>query len=436
MTRIAAARPGAPAGALPGRGGGRGARRPLPPLPRGRAPGAASDRPHALPRVPPRAPRARAAGGASCIASRRTRPPSGATTSRGSASLCPVSGTTARWLGARRRARPRALAAHDPPGRRARGGAGRRPPAGALRDQRHGPGGALQPRRRRPDPAGGGLPPDLPRARGARSSPTRPISSPSSCAGWRPPRAGSGGGASSGVAFVEEAAPLDGYSEVPRLVAAFREAGIRAVRGTAARAPPRAGRRAAPRRGGRRRLPGPGAGGSGAAGAPAGSTASSTASMRAPCCRASRASSARRVSSSASSARRSRASSRRPSAGSSAGPCRGRGSSGPGGRRIRRAAGWTCRSSRGARGSGLLIKPNVGSSGAGILLGREAGPARWEARIARALREPGRWVVQARRPGTRRPVLYLRGGRAHAGAVLLLPGPLLRSRGPRPPLSG
>jgi hypothetical protein len=63
----------------------------------------------------------------------------------------------------------------------------------------------------------------------------------------------------------------------------------------------------------------------------------------------------------------------------------------------------------------LLIKPNVGSSGAGMLLGREAGAARWEARIARALREPGRWVVQARRPGTRRPMVYLRNGRAHAG---------------------
>jgi hypothetical protein len=63
----------------------------------------------------------------------------------------------------------------------------------------------------------------------------------------------------------------------------------------------------------------------------------------------------------------------------------------------------------------LLIKPNVGSSGEGVLLGREAGPARWEARINRALREPGRWVVQARRPGTRRPMLYLRAGRAYAG---------------------
>jgi hypothetical protein len=63
----------------------------------------------------------------------------------------------------------------------------------------------------------------------------------------------------------------------------------------------------------------------------------------------------------------------------------------------------------------LLIKPNVGSSGTGVLLGREAGPARWEARIDRAVREPGRWVVQARRPGTRRWMVYLRGGRAYTG---------------------
>jgi hypothetical protein len=35
-----------------------------------------------------------------------------------------------------------------------------------------------------------------------------------------------------GVAFVEEAGPVDGYSEVPRLVTAFRAAGIRAERGT------------------------------------------------------------------------------------------------------------------------------------------------------------------------------------------------------------
>ncbi|MBI3455926.1 MAG: hypothetical protein HY002_09090 [Candidatus Rokubacteria bacterium] len=63
----------------------------------------------------------------------------------------------------------------------------------------------------------------------------------------------------------------------------------------------------------------------------------------------------------------------------------------------------------------LLIKPNVGSSGEGILLGRETSAARWEARIARALREPGVWVVQARRPGSRRRMVYLRDGVAHTG---------------------
>lgn len=63
----------------------------------------------------------------------------------------------------------------------------------------------------------------------------------------------------------------------------------------------------------------------------------------------------------------------------------------------------------------LLIKPNVGSSGEAILLGREASAAQWEARIARALREPGAWVVQERRPGTRRMMVYLRNGVAHAG---------------------
>lgn len=64
---------------------------------------------------------------------------------------------------------------------------------------------------------------------------------------------------------------------------------------------------------------------------------------------------------------------------------------------------------------GLLIKPNLGSSGGGILLGREARPAAWEARVERALREPGAWVVQTRRPGTRRPMVYLRAGRAFHG---------------------
>jgi hypothetical protein len=65
--------------------------------------------------------------------------------------------------------------------------------------------------------------------------------------------------------------------------------------------------------------------------------------------------------------------------------------------------------------SRLVIKPNVGSSGEGILLGGEVPARAWEARIARALREPGAWVVQERRPATPRPMLYLRSGRAFAG---------------------
>jgi hypothetical protein len=67
------------------------------------------------------------------------------------------------------------------------------------------------------------------------------------------------------------------------------------------------------------------------------------------------------------------------------------------------------------RRAGLLIKPNVGSSGEGVLLGREAPAARWVRRIDRALREPGAWVVQERRPGTRRAMVYLRDGAAYAG---------------------
>jgi hypothetical protein len=63
----------------------------------------------------------------------------------------------------------------------------------------------------------------------------------------------------------------------------------------------------------------------------------------------------------------------------------------------------------------LLIKPNVGSSGSGLLLGQEAGTARWDARISRALRQPGRWVVQDRRPGTCRTMVYLRNGRPYTG---------------------
>jgi hypothetical protein len=65
--------------------------------------------------------------------------------------------------------------------------------------------------------------------------------------------------------------------------------------------------------------------------------------------------------------------------------------------------------------SRLVVKPNVGSSGEGVLLGGEVSTHAWEARITRALREPGAWVVQERRPATPRPMLYLRNGRAFAG---------------------
>lgn len=61
----------------------------------------------------------------------------------------------------------------------------------------------------------------------------------------------------------------------------------------------------------------------------------------------------------------------------------------------------------------LLIKPNRGSGGEGILLGREASASRWVGRIERALGEPGRWVVQERVPAARRPMVYLQGGEIH-----------------------
>ena len=156
------------------------------------------------------------------------------------------------------------------------------------------------------------------RARRAPSA-TRPISWLSSCAGSGAAARRLGRRRLRGVAFVEDAAPLDGYSEVPRLVAAFR----------GGRHPRRAGHRrpsSAVTRGGVRLRDmavdvvyrdlaledlGTPAG-------PARSTASSTASMPARSCRAWRASSARRGCSSSRAPRGRRASSRPPSAGSCA----------------------------------------------------------------------------------------------------------------------
>lgn len=61
----------------------------------------------------------------------------------------------------------------------------------------------------------------------------------------------------------------------------------------------------------------------------------------------------------------------------------------------------------------LVIKPNRGSGGEGILFGSEVTPSRWERAIDRALREKSRWVVQARVPAARRPMAYLQNGEIH-----------------------
>ena len=220
-----------------------------------------------------------------------------------------------------------------------------------------------------------------------------------------------------GVAFVEDAAPLDGYSEVPRLVAAVRASGLAAVRGTAADLRlTRSGvrlrdmavdvvyrdlaledTRPAGEAPGARRLPRP-------------------LRRAGRCCRAWPASSARRgcwnTFGHPAAARLFTRAERRllDRVVPWTRVLGARVTEDPAGRRIDLPEYVRRRRER------LLIKPNVGSSGTGMLLGREAGSARWDARIARALREPGRWVVQARRPGTRRPVVYLRRGLAHAGS--------------------
>ena len=217
-----------------------------------------------------------------------------------------------------------------------------------------------------------------------------------------------------GVAFVEDSAPVDGYSEIPRLVAAFRAAGIRAEQGTVwelrrgrhgvrLRDMPvdvvyrdltfeDAGRPARPTLEGFLARFDAGAVVPGVSGEFAHKGLLEALG--------------------------------RPELGALFTPAERR--------VLRRAVPWTRvlgpRTSEDPRGrridllefvrrgrERLLIKPNVGSSGGGMLLGREAGAARWDARIDRAMREPGRWVVQVRRPGTRRRMLYLRAGRAYVG---------------------
>jgi hypothetical protein len=187
---------------------------------------------------------------------------------------------------------------------------------------------------------------------------------------------------------------------------------------------------------GRHGLPGSRARGHRAADAAGARRLPRSASTPARACRAYRASSPTRRCSSASGGPNSRPCSRWRSTGCSAGPCPGPACSERGTRRTRPVGRSTSRSSCGRARERLLIKPNVGSSGSGLLLGLEAGPARWEARIARAVREPGRWVVQLRRPGTVPPDgLPPERPRPH-GPLLLLAGALLRAGGSRAPLPG
>jgi hypothetical protein len=217
-----------------------------------------------------------------------------------------------------------------------------------------------------------------------------------------------------GVAFVEEPGPVDGYSEIPRLVAAFRAAGIRAVQGAPAElrrvrgetrlrgipvdlvyrdlALDEVGEPAAPRAAGMLAcleagvvLPGP---------AGEFSQKGLLEVVEWPEVARLYTAAERRILRAAVPWTRVLA---------------GRRVTDPAGRPVdlpefvRRAR------------RRLLIKPNVGSSGVGVLLGGAATPARWEARLARALREPGAWVVQEWRPGARRWMVYLRRGRLYSG---------------------
>jgi hypothetical protein len=68
-----------------------------------------------------------------------------------------------------------------------------------------------------------------------------------------------------------------------------------------------------------------------------------------------------------------------------------------------------------SRKDALVIKPNRGSGGGDVLLGRETTASHWDGAIERAILEAGHWVVQERFHAMQRSMAYLQDGRvAHA----------------------
>ncbi len=61
----------------------------------------------------------------------------------------------------------------------------------------------------------------------------------------------------------------------------------------------------------------------------------------------------------------------------------------------------------------LVIKPNVGASGERVMIGRAVSQKRWEQRLALALRERRKWVVQQYVDTPARPMVYLKEGRRY-----------------------
>jgi hypothetical protein len=58
----------------------------------------------------------------------------------------------------------------------------------------------------------------------------------------------------------------------------------------------------------------------------------------------------------------------------------------------------------------LVLKPSRGSGGEDLFLGQETPAAEWEALVDRALKEAGRWVIQEHVPAARRLMVYLQDG--------------------------